>query len=169
MASRFYQLGLIKQGTARAVCHAAHRFQKPLQIKSTPRILPDSDADQNLVTLSDEFGFGIILTYRGPKRLLTEEQCLAHLQSREKRPKPPKIQELLRLAMSLRTRFKNEPDLSYSHVAGELGVSRPRVYQIMNLLKLRPSLQSHILKLRLTSGRTDLTERRLRQQPTKAI
>jgi hypothetical protein len=47
----------------------------------------------------------------------------------------------------------------YAHVAAVLGVSRPRVTQIMNLLLLAPEIQEAILDL---PERSTITERRLR-------
>ncbi|MBI4669532.1 MAG: hypothetical protein HY747_10190 [Elusimicrobia bacterium] len=122
-----------------------------------------SDAYQNLVTLSDEFGFGTILTFRGPKRLLSDEDYQAYKKSREPQSKPPKIQELLRLALSLKERFRKEQGLSRRTAARELGCSHARISQIMNLLKLDAKTRRYILSLPPVVGRHAPTERWLRQ------
>ena len=46
----------------------------------------------------------------------------------------------------------------YAHAAGLLGVSRPRMAQITNLLNLSPALQEAIL-----NGKLAISERRIRQ------
>ena len=125
-------------------------------------VLGDSDAHQNLVQLADEFGIGIILTYKGSKTLVEESAYLVHKKSRDLVPRPPKIQELLKLALSLKERFQREPDCTRSQAAQDLGLSERRLYQIMRLLRLEPEKQRHILDLPLALGRGSLTERALR-------
>ncbi|MFC1522853.1 hypothetical protein ACFL6Y_10640 [Elusimicrobiota bacterium] len=126
--------------------------------------MPGSDAHQNLVQLYDEFGFGIILTYKGCKNLVGKEAYLAHKKSRERVPKPPKIQELLKTAISLKKGFSEDPNRTKTMAARELGISPRRVGQIMNLLKLKPKMQRYILNLPPSIGRGPLTGRGLRPE-----
>ena len=49
-----------------------------------------------------------------------------------------------------------------SGVAREMGITPTRVTQIMNLLKLAPSIQEHILKLPPVSGKEGLSEKHTR-------
>ncbi len=52
---------------------------------------------------------------------------------------------------------------SYADAARQLGVSRARMSQLMNLLNLAPSVQEALL-----SGKMDLSERRIRRLASRA-
>ena len=75
---------------------------------------------------------------------------------------PPRIQTLLRLAFTIQERLRKESGLTMSGVAREMGITPTRVTQIMNLLKLAPSIQEHILKLPPVNGKEGLSEKHTR-------
>ena len=58
----------------------------------------------------------------------------------------------------------DEPQInSFTDIANEMGVSRARVTQMLNLLKLAPYIQKYLLNLVYTQKIKYFTERRLRQ------
>lgn len=60
-----------------------------------------------------------------------------------------------------------EPGLSLRKLAGRLGMTPPRLCQVMNLLKLAPAVRKAILTLPQASGRDKVTEYSLRQVATR--
>lgn len=80
------------------------------------------------------------------------------------RPKrAPRVQELLRRAVEYRRILDREPGLSLRKLASRLGMTPPRLCQLLNLLKLAPAVQKAILALPQASGRDKVTEYSLRQ------
>lgn len=55
-----------------------------------------------------------------------------------------------------------EPGLSLRRLAGRLGMTPPRLCQLLNLLKLMPALRRRILALPEANGRDRVTEYGLR-------
>lgn len=69
---------------------------------------------------------------------------------------------LLKLAYEFQKKLKGDPNLSQADLACEFGVSRARITQIMNLLRLAPNIQGYILKMAPVKGGNGLVERHLR-------
>ena len=72
--------------------------------------------------------------------------------------KPNVVQQALHYADIL----ARNPELTKAQLARELGVSRIRVYQALNILKLSPAILRFILAHDTPESRAVLTERRLR-------
>lgn len=80
------------------------------------------------------------------------------------RPKrAPRVQELLRRAEEYRRMLDREPGLSLRNLAGRLGMTPPRLCQVLNLLKLPPLVKRAIAALPAVIGRQQVTEYALRR------
>lgn len=77
--------------------------------------------------------------------------------------KAPRIQELLRRAEEYRRMLDQEPGLSLRKLAGRLGMTPPRLCQLLNLLKLSTAVRRRILALPEVIGRDRVTEYHLRR------
>jgi hypothetical protein len=114
--------------------------------------------------LRDKAPFGQINGRNGRKRLLFPEEAARIKKARQPEPKPPHVQILLHRAHELKKRLDSTPGLTQTALAEELGISRVRITQILNLLKLAPTIQGHILSMPPTPRQRGLiTERHLRQ------
>lgn len=82
--------------------------------------------------------------------------------------KAPRIQELLRRAEAYRRMLDTEPDLSLRKLARRLGMTSPRLCQILNLLKLSPAVRCAVIALPAATGRERVTEYGLRRIATLA-
>lgn len=80
------------------------------------------------------------------------------------RPKrAPRVQELLRRAEEYRRMLDRESGLSLRKLAGRLGLTAPRLCQILNLLKLSSPVRRSIAALPPAAGRERMTEYSLRR------
>jgi len=78
-------------------------------------------------------------------------------------PKSPPVQTFLKQALDWQAYLSERPGLTQSALAKDLGMNRVRVTQILNLLRLAPEIQRHILELPLTTKkRGAITETSLR-------
>ncbi|MBI4370198.1 MAG: recombinase family protein, partial [Elusimicrobia bacterium] len=108
-------------------------------------ILSRKDEFKATFTLNDPSEFGVIKVKNGCKRFLFANE--AEEVRRQRGPKPPAIQNLLKKALQWRTRLQTDPHLTQTALAGERSISRVRVTQILNLLKLAPTIQGCILSM----------------------
>jgi ParB-like chromosome segregation protein Spo0J len=74
----------------------------------------------------------------------------------------PRIKELLARALEWQAWLQAQPGLTQTVLAKETGISRVRVTQIMNLLRLTPDIQKEILELQSSGRRNRITETGLR-------
>lgn len=77
--------------------------------------------------------------------------------------KPAKDNPIIEAQKIQDLKIKN-PHLPNSQIANKLGISRPRVTQLLNLLKLAPDIQQHVLEYQ--DEKNIFTERKLRQLTT---
>ena len=78
-------------------------------------------------------------------------------------PRPPRISCLLALALRLEQLVQSGAVRDYAEMARLGGVSRARVSQILNLLRLAPDIQEHLLSLSPRSREDEpITEHDLR-------
>ncbi|MBI4369694.1 MAG: hypothetical protein HY547_05655 [Elusimicrobia bacterium] len=125
-------------------------------------ILSRKDEFKATFILNDPSEFGVIKAKNGCKRFIFANE--AEEIRRRRGPKSPTIQNLLQKALEWRTRLQADPNLTQTRLAGELGISRVRVTQVLNLLKLAPTIQGCILSMPPTLRQRGLiTERRLRR------
>jgi hypothetical protein len=76
----------------------------------------------------------------------------------------PRITRLMALAIDLESRLRDCDDLDCRTVADVGCVSRPRITQVLNLLRLAPDIQECLLMLPpLARGREAITEKSIRQ------
>ena len=83
--------------------------------------------------------------------------------TRPKGPKTPRIVELLRKAIEWQALLESGEATSQAEVARREGLTRARVTQVMDLLRLAPEIQQHILSMPDMVGRPSITERALRR------
>ena len=121
-----------------------------------------TDAHQNDYGLLYEFSFGILNVRKGQRHILIREDFERLRDSRIKLPRAPQAQTRLQQAITWGRRLEGSPGLTRAALAREAGIDPTRLSQIMNLLNLAPSIQSHILSLHPTIGRGPLNERQLR-------
>jgi hypothetical protein len=76
-------------------------------------------------------------------------------------PRPPTIQILLKKAYGLKSRLEESPKLTRAALAKEEGIDASFLSRILNLLKLAPEIQSHILKMPPSDIQSPISERRL--------
>ena len=106
-------------------------------------------------------------TTKGRKQLLPLESSHDTGRPEVRRPKTWTIKDRLALAQECRQKLLAFPELSRKALARQLGFTVVRLNQIMNLLKLAPAIQDHILSLS-PSNRPHLTEESLRAIATIA-
>lgn len=129
----------------------------------------DSEGRDGPVTLVDEFACSFVVGAHGKKRLLFGQGLQDARKAREGRqraPKSPRIQELLRQAYTLRDRLVANPGLTRTALAKELGMTPSYLTRILRLLDLPQKFQDRILALPPMAGRAPLSERGLRQALT---
>lgn len=122
-----------------------------------------NEAEQNngFFGLEDTLVIAKVNGPRGHKRLLFEHQ-IKHLLAKNQ-PTLPKIQALLQLAYQMKGRLDENPGTSQTALAKEMEISRVRVTQILNLLRLAPEIQQYIMAMPPTMAkRGAVTENRLR-------
>lgn len=76
---------------------------------------------------------------------------------------PARIARQLALAHALRRRLERGEFADFADMARQLGFTRARVTQLMDLLLLAPEVQEEILFLELPPGAQPLSERGLRE------
>ncbi|MCB4756521.1 MAG: recombinase zinc beta ribbon domain-containing protein [Elusimicrobia bacterium] len=76
-------------------------------------------------------------------------------------PRPPTIQILLKKAYGLKRRLEEDPKLTRAALAKEEGIDASFLSRILNLLKLAPEIQSHILKMPPSNIQSPISERKL--------
>lgn len=90
-----------------------------------------------------------------------------HQQQAAKRPPtrryPARIARQLALAHALRRRLERGEFADFADMARQLGFTRARVTQLMDLLLLAPEVQEEILFLELPPGAQPVSERGLRE------
>lgn len=118
--------------------------------------------DDDPFVFEDVFRFSLITQGRGKKVLVIPEVMDAVRNAKEKPLGPPRVQTLLLLAQELQRRREKDPGLTYEEFAKELGVTRPRIHQVLQLLKLAPAIQEHISLLSPASKQGVPSERALR-------
>ena len=69
---------------------------------------------------------------------------------------------VVRQALQYAEILARNPELTKTQLARELGVSRIRLYQVLNILKLSPAILTSVLEHDTPESRAILTERRLR-------
>lgn len=84
------------------------------------------------------------------------------------RPPAHRLRERLLLAHQVKGLLDSGQAKNLAHVAGWLGYTAPRIYQVMNLLLLAPSIQREILTTDLRDH-PGLNERRIRLIPLEPI
>ncbi len=80
----------------------------------------------------------------------------------QKTPRTPRVVELLRKALEWKVLLGSGQGITQADIARREGLSRARVTQIMDLLKLTPDIQKHILSMPEVVRRAAVTERSLR-------
>ncbi|MCG3205534.1 MAG: hypothetical protein KCHDKBKB_02256 [Elusimicrobia bacterium] len=76
-------------------------------------------------------------------------------------PQPPSIQILLKSAYRFKRRLEENPKLTRARLAREEGINASYLSRILNLLKLVPEIQSHILKMAPSVIQSPISERKL--------
>ena len=79
-----------------------------------------------------------------------------------KKPKKPRVVELLRKAIEWQALLKSGEAASQTEIARRDGITRARVTQVMSMLRLAPEIQQHILSMGDMVRRPAITERALR-------
>jgi len=79
-----------------------------------------------------------------------------------KKPKTPRVVELLRKAIEWQTLLESGKASNQAAIARREGITRARVTQVMGLLRLSPEIQQHILSMPAASRASVITERALR-------
>lgn len=110
-----------------------------------------------------KFKFGIVVRAKGRQDMVDHKSFQDHLEAQKLAP--PKIQLLLKQAYEFK-KLRDE-GLSLSEIAKREGISRPRVCQILNLLKLPAKMQRKILALPPGFYRGEWTENWLRRLKNK--
>ena len=112
----------------------------------------------------DVSDFGLVKLRNGKLQVLFPEEVKAILEHRHPIPKPPAIQTLLKKAKEWSARLRATPGLTQTALAKELDISRVRVTQILNLLRLTPEIQRYVLSLPPTTRiRGQISEPQLRR------
>ncbi|MBI5826671.1 MAG: hypothetical protein HZB22_02935 [Deltaproteobacteria bacterium] len=134
-----------------------------VKLKYPEVLFAKDDAEKLPYVLRDEFSFGIVRAGNGGKRLFGEEALQALREVEERRFQPPNIQTLLKTAQTLQKALESRPGASQAKLARELGITRARMTQILNLLNLSPEIQDYILSMPPVNGKSPISERSLRQ------
>ncbi|MBI4397279.1 MAG: hypothetical protein HY548_09300 [Elusimicrobia bacterium] len=129
----------------------AKRVDNPTVVKTGTGEILHFIADLPTFGLPDVFNFGQVWGSRGQKTLLFEDQLEDHQATRA--PKPPPIQTYLKLAYDLKNRLEDDPRLTHAVLGQELGLSRYEIIRTINLTKLAPEIQEHILSMPPTQRR----------------
>ena len=79
-----------------------------------------------------------------------------------RRPKTPRVVELLRKAIEWQALLETGEFPNRAEIASLKGITRARVTQIMGMLRLAPEIQKHILSMPDVVSRPAVTERALR-------
>ncbi|OVE78162.1 hypothetical protein BVX98_01100 [bacterium F11] len=78
-------------------------------------------------------------------------------------PKPPRIQKYLKQAQELSRRLEEDPHLTKSALAKEIGISRFELRHNLRLLHLAPEIQKFIMDLPPSKKDYPITKRKLRK------
>lgn len=97
--------------------------------------------------LIDDSEFGMVLGPNGQKRILFPDEAQISRENLRRAPHPPRIQRDLLEARQLKERLDNSPGLSKTALAKELGITRFELIRRLNLLRLAPEIQNHILAM----------------------
>ena len=111
----------------------------------------------------DEAPFDLVIGHNGWKQILPPPEAELIRNRRNPGPKLPYVQTLLKLALQIKDRLDSHPGPIQAVIARELGMSRVRVTQILNLLRLDPEIQRSILAMPPAVGRGQITEHQLRR------
>ncbi|MCR4294885.1 MAG: hypothetical protein NUW21_05075, partial [Elusimicrobia bacterium] len=112
------------------------------------KALPESDALQNGNGLLFEFSFGQLNATKGEKRLLSQESIIAASSTKTKRPRNWSTKDRLELAEECREKLDACPALTRKMLTGQVGMTTPRLNQILSLLQLAPNIRREILALK---------------------
>jgi len=77
--------------------------------------------------------------------------------------RPARVAQMLALAHRLEAAIERGDYRDRADVARQLGLTRPRVTQLLDLTLLAPDIQEQILNLEAIDGREPLTERGIRE------
>lgn len=108
---------------------------------------------------------GEILGPKGRKDIVDFRAFLAHqeiLGKRARKPKPPRIQAILKQAHEFKARLVAHHGLTQEILAKEKGLNPGHLTRLLRLAALAPEIQQHILALPPSIHRGLVTERRLR-------
>jgi hypothetical protein len=102
------------------------------------------------------------------KRRVAPDQTVNALSAKARNRKPPKapqtpkVVELLKTAQEWQRQLNAGEVESRAAIARREGITRPRVSQVMGLLRLAPEIHEHVLSLPDMDHRPAITERSLR-------
>jgi hypothetical protein len=82
---------------------------------------------------------------------------------------PAHVARQIALAHALQRRVDSGEFADYAAMARNLGFTRARISQLMDLLLLAPDIQEELLSLEVPPGRQPLSERRLRESVLKTL
>lgn len=101
-------------------------------------------------------------------RRVAADQVVSAVRPRQGEPKPPRVPktprvvELLRKAIEWQGLLESGEILNQAAISRQEGITRARVTQIMDLLRLAPEIQRHISSMPDAVSRPAITERALR-------
>lgn len=102
----------------------------------------------------------VVIAFKGGRAWRHQEQAAKRHPMRRY---PARIARQLALAHSLRRRLGRGEFADFADMARQLGFTRARVTQLMDLLLLAPEVQEEILFLELPPGAQPVSERGLRE------
>lgn len=102
----------------------------------------------------------VVIAFKGGRAWRQQEQAAKRAPARHY---PARIARQLALAHALRRRLERGEFADFADMARQLGFTRARVTQLMDLLLLAPEVQEEILFLELPPGAQPVSERGLRE------
>lgn len=102
----------------------------------------------------------VVIAFQGGRAWCQNRQAAKRAQTRRY---PARVARQLALAHALRRRLERGEFADFADMARQLGFTRARVTQLMDLLLLAPEVQEEILFLELPPGAQPVSERGLRE------
>jgi hypothetical protein len=137
---------------------------KWLRMLDALQTLLDGKLESSSYPLFDVSRLAFIVTRRGRKRIVTEEEAKAYYAAHPRRlPRPPRIQALLKQALAWQAELAASPSLTQDALARRNQVSSPRMTKVLHLLALAPEIRQYVLAMPLSTKRGPVTERQLRR------
>jgi hypothetical protein len=102
----------------------------------------------------------VVIAFKGGRAWRQHQQAVKRTPTRRY---PARIARQLALAHALRRRLEREEFADFADMARQLGFTRARVTQLMDLLLIAPEVQEEILFLELPPGAQPVSERGLRE------